>query len=387
MSMRPTAFASLGSGWFSDVALGDGVGRLIGGFDVPTGIEVRIIGWTGVDVSQTTVLQTAQMIEGTGYSRIYFWQGAFWATYHDGRVAHLWKLPTGDHRVLEPCQNNNPVCFGFGCVAWQGAAAESWPVSRMSLTTGEVVSNVRMGVGTGLSRVLEDGRVVTVDEDRFALPGATQPCFAGDLAVGEGADSGARWRLGSKTGVLWPGCETFTPKCAIAPDPVAITTCGGRDGIRLFCGSRAELLSLISEDPMITDAQMETLKSERAKYPATVTPEQIGAILNATCWIHRNDDNRPGMQRKDSGTHAVQPRTGIGIWNGLRYRDASGQHWGEDVCGGCSVGQFNPIHQTPGPADPATFVAPVEPAASDDLAEVIRRLTALEARVAKHLAD
>jgi hypothetical protein len=251
--MRDTAFVSLGSGWFSDVALGpNGEGRLIGGFDVPTGIEVRIMGWTGVDVSQPArpdlsrlvTLKTVEITFGTGYSRICFWQGVFWAAYHDGIVGHLWNLTTGQHLVLEPCQNNNPVCFGAGYVAWQGAAADSWPVSRMVLATGEVVSNLRQGQGTGLSRVLDDGRVVTVDEDRFALPGATQPCFAGDLAVGEGANGGALWQLGAKSGFVWPGRETFTPKCAIAADLVAVTTCGGRDGIRLFCGSRDELFTL-----------------------------------------------------------------------------------------------------------------------------------------------
>jgi hypothetical protein len=115
----------------------------------------------------------------------------------------------------------------------------------------------------------------------------------------------------------------------------------------------------------ITAAQLATLITERQKYPPTteraLTPEEIGAIINAACWRHRDDPNRPGMQRKPSGTVAIQPRTGITIWNGIRYRDDNGDHWGEDICGGCSVGRFDPIHQTPGRAIADTFVAPVNP--------------------------
>jgi hypothetical protein len=112
----------------------------------------------------------------------------------------------------------------------------------------------------------------------------------------------------------------------------------------------------------LTDAQFATLKAERAKYAAAIlTPEEIGIVLNATAWKHRNDAGaRLGMQAKPSGTASVQPKTGTRIWNGLRIVAADGSHWGEDVCGGCSVGQFNPVRATPGPADKNTFVAPVE---------------------------
>ena len=112
----------------------------------------------------------------------------------------------------------------------------------------------------------------------------------------------------------------------------------------------------------ITDAQFATLKLERAKYAAAIlTPEEIGTILNATAWKYRNDPGaRLGLQAKPSGTASIQPKTGTRVWNGLRIVAADGSHWGEDVCGGCSVGQFTPVRGTPGKADPASFVAPVE---------------------------
>lgn len=258
--MRSSAFASLGLGWFSDVALLDGGGWLIGGFETPA-IVVRVETWTGRDVSPPgdasgsllLPVFSSPLLAGTGYSRIYAYAGEVWAAYHDGVRGHLWNFMRhgGDggywHRVLEPCENNSPICFGSGYVAWQGAAAQSWPVSRMSLSTFAITPNVRQGVGTGLSRVLGDGTVVTIDEDRFTLPGATQPCYAGDLAVGEADPDGALWTLDAQTGVAWPGQECFTPRCALDGDTVAITPCGGKHGIRLFCGSRAELAELQRE--------------------------------------------------------------------------------------------------------------------------------------------
>ncbi len=112
------------------------------------------------------------------------------------------------------------------------------------------------------------------------------------------------------------------------------------------------------EIPQITDAQFATLKALRSHYPETMTPEQIGDLLNRWAWHHR--DEGCGMQRKDGGTRAVQPGTGIGVWNGVRYQ-VNGQHYGQDVLGGASVGRVEIVRGQAGSADPATFVRPVEP--------------------------
>jgi len=107
----------------------------------------------------------------------------------------------------------------------------------------------------------------------------------------------------------------------------------------------------------ITQYQFEALQALRAKYPDTLTPEQGGALINAFAWMFSGE---LGMQRKDSGTGAIQPRTGLHIWNGIRIV-RNGQHLGQDVFGGASVGLYTPTRGEVGAADPATFVQPVDP--------------------------
>jgi hypothetical protein len=104
----------------------------------------------------------------------------------------------------------------------------------------------------------------------------------------------------------------------------------------------------------LTDAQFATLQRVRAKYGATVTPAEIGAILNETAWVHRAEGL--GLQAKNGGTVAFQPRTNRMVWNGIRIGSI-----GQDVLGGASIGLATPTRGEVGPADPASFVAPVEP--------------------------
>lgn len=105
----------------------------------------------------------------------------------------------------------------------------------------------------------------------------------------------------------------------------------------------------------ITDAQFATLVSVRNKYGETLDEKQIGALLNEVAWIHRSEG--VGMQSKNGGTIAVQPKTGLTIWRGMRFVGNIGQ----DVLGSASVGKCIPTRGNVGPADPNTFVAPVEP--------------------------
>jgi len=107
--------------------------------------------------------------------------------------------------------------------------------------------------------------------------------------------------------------------------------------------------------PGITDAQFDTLVRVRNKYGDTLDEKQIGALLNEVAWIHRAEG--VGMQSKNSGTIAIQPTTGLTIWRGMRFAGDIGQ----DVLGGASIGKCIPTRGTVGPADPKTFVAPVEP--------------------------
>lgn len=118
----------------------------------------------------------------------------------------------------------------------------------------------------------------------------------------------------------------------------------------------------------LTDAQFATLERERAKYPSPdaiehgqappLTGEQIGAILNATCWAHRDE---LGMQGKP-GNSTVQPRTHKPIWNGIWIK-RHGKDWGQDVLGAATVGIARAVRgeMYVGQPNVFEFIPPVEP--------------------------
>ena len=217
---------------------------------------------------------------------------------------------------------------------------------------------------------------------RLSIPGLVNPsrCWTAVYTwVGEQPDLAPQWPLGMVTGTggwLLGGQECNTPKPAVSADgqSYAIVT-WGREGVRLVLLFASELAALPAPPtvkpidppppppepiPMtgITDEQFATLERLRAALPATLTPEQIGAMLNEWAYLHQGEGC--GLERKDAGTAAVQPRTGIHVWNGVRFiRD--GAHFGQDVLSGASVGRATPVRGFVGPANPATFVAPVTP--------------------------
>jgi hypothetical protein len=190
-----------------------------------------------------------------GFPRLHSWAGVLWLAYHDGTDGQLQSLdPMGDPRTLTPCQNNDPICFGDRWVAWQGAAQYNWPITRMDLETNVAIS-AGMGAGTGLSRVLVDGTVRTIDQDRFIVPGVTRPTWAADLTVAEGpGNSGVAWSLtDGRKGVLWPGVPSWTPRCASDPDRdrVAVVTWGGPTR-EPWIGTRADLSAVpVPVDPIV----------------------------------------------------------------------------------------------------------------------------------------
>lgn len=114
------------------------------------------------------------------------------------------------------------------------------------------------------------------------------------------------------------------------------------------------------QNPAFPQNVFDTLVRVRNEYPRNrdLTDEEIGAILNKTAWIHRAEG--VGLQAKPGGTSSVQPRTGVRIWNGLRFK-FQGKHYGADVCGACSIHKLDPVKAEGGPADEASFITPVEP--------------------------
>jgi hypothetical protein len=398
--MRESAFAAFGPGEFVDVAIGGGRGylsALFGDPRDPSTARFRVISWPGDQPAQWRQELEIRMDSGSGYGRLHFWQGQVWAFYHDGIAGYLWNLSKSSAAAfarLSPCEGSSPGCFGHGLFAYQGAQSDGRPVVVVSLFDGLTSTSPNSGAPTGLSRIDKQGIVWTVDQDRLAMPGATQPCFLdgdqGSLEVGEAPDGGALWRLNSKQGVLWPGTFTGTPRCAGDGALVAICT-GGGPGIRVFCGTRDELVATAAapieppkEEPKkpadppaekpkesptvgkpvdgITDAQFDSLKRLRDQLPEFVTPEQGGKLLNDWTYLHRTEGL--GMQADDTEPRAIYK--GRGLWAGVRGRNAKGEYFGQDVFTAASVGRFTPqrsqaIEIVAG--DPA-FIAPEAPEGS-----------------------
>lgn len=265
----PGRFLTLGEGWFADVALDFSPVRR-GWICARAGDprypgQVKVWEWLGDDLLTLRVIRAISLPAGSPcFPKLCFHNSVLWLAYHDGIDGHLVNMSTGEARVLSPCQNNSPFCFGAGFFAWQGAGRDNWPVTRLALGTLSEIRHVRNGQGTGLSRVLPDWSIRTVDEDRLALPGATIPCFYEDLAVGEGPRGGTIWQIdpsptpaqaGPRGLITWsqngagaqalPRQDAYEPRCAVDNGRIAICTAGGPYGIRLWVGQRADLLQLV----------------------------------------------------------------------------------------------------------------------------------------------
>lgn len=236
-------------GVFPSVALSGGLGTLA----VRQG-DPRVPGWLVVyrfpvaDPEALTELARFGLPAGSPcFPNLYVLDGLTWLAYHDGVRQRLRNMATGD--VLDVAGLSNPSAFGAGCFAYT-EPIQPYRVHRLNLRTGEA-DQPRLGAPTGLSRILEDGTIRTIDEDRHALAGATIPAFAGPLAVGEGPAGGAIWsfelpassfQLPASGGTLWPTLDSFTPKCSADGETLAITTAGS-GSVRLFCGTLAALIT------------------------------------------------------------------------------------------------------------------------------------------------
>lgn len=233
-------------GVFPSVALAGGAGALA----VRQG-DPRVPGWLVVyrfpvaDPAALTELTRFGLSAGSPcFPNLYALDGLLWLAFHDGQQQRLVNLATGREERFVAL--SNPSAFGAGCFAY----TDPWPpypVYRFNLRTG-ARDCPRLGAPTGLSRIDWHGDVITIDEDRLALPGATIPSFAGiALAVGEGPAGGVVWESFPGTdkaqrGTLWAGLDSFTPKCAAEGETLAIATAGS-GSVRLFCGPLSELVA------------------------------------------------------------------------------------------------------------------------------------------------
>jgi hypothetical protein len=366
------------------------------------------------------------------FPKIHSYDQTLWIAYHDGIAGVLRNITTGRMQRLAPCENNHPIVLGFGWVAWQGAQAGGWLITRMRLDSG-IQSIGGFGRGTGLSRVDPDGTVHLVDDDRLALPGATIPCWAGDLAVGEGRDGGAYWQLATgERGVLWRGMDSFTPRCAVdGQGRYAICTAGAPHGVRVWEGTRAELIATrtpvppppppidppppppvepeepvvqIPPDVLAIARQMEAefgnlnrgSDDDRRQW-IKMTAEQVAYDIDPDWGVKNAGGGRP--QGKDALAHRLGPEPdAFECWDlvdgNTRKVVANPEYHAREMLRGQQFMAVAPTNHlgTPAPPDPPPIEPPpVEPPAppSDDavlklLSQVSRDVKALQQRFDAH---
>jgi hypothetical protein len=142
--------------------------------------------------------------------------------------------------------------------------------------------------------------------------------------------------------------------------------------------------------PDVPMAIFDTLKRVRAKYGASPTTDECGAICMETAWLHRNDPEKWGVSGKSSGNRANVKGVSIAsdiIQNGVTKE-------GYDVLvaagdGGPATPSWNLVGVITDPARPWLApidiggtgpVDPVDPVKPVDLKPVLDRLDALAAR-------
>lgn len=182
------------------------------------------------------VVQNATIPLGPGslaFPRMGVSGGSLWLAYRAQSTAFLVDAGSlaagqgGTPSLLGLAGGNDPVAIGGGFVAWQKGDS-SFTIMRRPLSGG-AASTVGPGRPTGLSRLMADGRVTLIDNDRTAVPGGTRPCWAGDMTVVEGPDGGNRASRGGNAVLLWPGATAFTPKCAADAGRYAVATWGDHE--------------------------------------------------------------------------------------------------------------------------------------------------------------
>jgi hypothetical protein len=230
----------LGSGIFPDVAFFQG--RIWAAWQ--NGSNVLVVALNAETLVDESAMVTPIGPEAGAFVRLLAWDGRLWMAYRAGGPNYhvILRDMSGSHQeALGVGHGNDCVALGSGYVAWQRTGAPSYDVWLKPLSGSVPERRVRDGRPTGLSRILLNGDVRMVDEDRLSVAGHTRPCWADDLVVAEGAQGGTFCRLNDgRELLLWPGQEAFTPRCAaVGEDKFAIPT-WDRNGVRIVLVSRDE---------------------------------------------------------------------------------------------------------------------------------------------------
>ena len=96
---------------------------------------------------------------------------------------------------------------------------------------------------------------------------------------------------------------------------------------------------------MEPDSLLESVREERAKYGMPLTNSEMGQLINAVAWKHR--DAGWGLALKNQGSYTTQPETGIRISRDLLVHPATQTMYDVliDVAGEGRPGWGGPIKQ------------------------------------------
>lgn len=234
---------TFGVGTFPDVCWWQGLWRVV----AHTGDTLAIYGIWPDGQTGWRVEQPLGSSQGLAFPRLWSDEDVLWLAWRecvgDERAMLSHFVGEWSRETLTPAVGNHPVAFGFGFVAWQDKA------------TGRIVRRCGTPIDTdagpvcavGLSRILPDGTVRTMDDDNHVQPGMTRPAWAGQYIVGEHHDSENRGLLllntETQAGLLWGRDRiTKTPRVAVSPSgQIAVVTWGDHQPIALYLIDPSEL--------------------------------------------------------------------------------------------------------------------------------------------------
>ncbi|OHA26304.1 MAG: hypothetical protein A3D56_01845 [Candidatus Taylorbacteria bacterium RIFCSPHIGHO2_02_FULL_45_35] len=201
---------TLGTGFWPDVAWYNGKVW----YAVPTTSSIKLYNANSDLTGETLYKEVIYSIPGLAFARLSVSGNALWMAYQDGdnHELFLWRSDTNITESLGPIGGLEGAVLGYGYVAWQ-TPASNYPVYRRSLTGG-TRTYVKNGASGGLSRVLANGDVKTLFEDRSAVSGMIGAWFAGNITVGEDPNYGVLGFYNNDRTTdfgLWSGTDTLSP--------------------------------------------------------------------------------------------------------------------------------------------------------------------------------
>jgi len=122
----------------------------------------------------------------------------------------------------------------------------------------------------------------------------------------------------------------------------------------------AFLVKLPGGPSVAVKTPLETLRALRPSYPRTLSGDQLGELLNAAAWAHR--DQGYGLLSKPNGANCRQPWTGKAISKDILMLAPDGRIFDCLIDAG---GVSTPTWHEKAPINPGLFVAAVDPAGLD----------------------